>query len=128
MDEKKLSRKLKGQWAEEHVSKLLRNNYFRILARNWRPQIGSQKFAEIDLVALSPQNVVWLIEVKSRTFHYSVRDLDDELISREQRKRLLLCYYGLAPYIRKKYRNLELALAWVAPDKGFVRFLDPFDI
>ena len=107
---------------------MLRANHFQILARNWRPRVEGVKYAEIDVVALSPQRVLWLVEVKSKTYRLAKRDLDDRFISKEQRRRLLDCYYRLSPYLRKKYRSVDISLAWVASDKHFVRFFSLFDL
>lgn len=47
---------------------------YRILHRNWR----SGRFTEVDLIALDPNGVITLVEVKTRQYHRSLRGLNVE--------------------------------------------------
>lgn len=79
-----------GKNGEQVVCDYLQTNGYRILERNWRIKDG-----EIDLVALSPEQVIVFVEVKTRTSTSFGTPV--EAISRQ-----------------KLYRMQRLALAWLA--------------
>lgn len=51
-----------GEEGEEIAARYLRENGYQILDRNWRIKEG-----ELDIVALSPDDVIIFVEVKSRS-------------------------------------------------------------
>jgi putative endonuclease len=81
---------LLGKSGEELAAKYLQEKNYQILDRNWRVKEG-----EIDLVALSPEEVLIFVEVKTRS-----SDLFGDPLE------------SIKP--RKIYRIQRLALAWLA--------------
>jgi putative endonuclease len=84
---------LLGHAGEQATSKLLISRGYRILDRNWRIKEG-----ELDVVALSPNNEIVFVEVKTRTSN----DYGDPLE---------------AISAAKLHRLQRLALAWLATNQ-----------
>lgn len=86
-----MNKKQKGDKYEEQAAKLLENNSYKILERNYKNKQG-----EIDIIAMKGRQIIF-IEVKYRAtskFGYGIEAVD--------RKKLLRIYRSAMTYLAEK--------------------------
>lgn len=81
-----------GQRGEQCVVALLEGRGWRIVLRNWR-----DRYAEVDIVALSPKGGLHLVEVKTRATDSHSRFALEETLSKRQLRRLRQAFVRLLP-------------------------------
>jgi Holliday junction resolvase-like predicted endonuclease len=92
---------VQGLRAEERVIQYLQNKNLRILKTRWRTT-----YAEIDILAESARQEIWIFEVKSLS-HF---DFLDVRVSRRQKERLKRAFLFVQGQMKKPVR---IALAFV---------------
>lgn len=82
------ARQAVGVWGEEQAARHLQERGWRVVARNWRCRAG-----EVDIVALDPDEVVVLVEVKTRSGQGYGTPLESITWAKAERLGRLLVHY-----------------------------------
>jgi len=108
-----------GRWAEQHTLRLLQQNGWLLLDRNW-----SCRWGELDLVLAKPQRLL-VVEVKGRTRPWcdggGVAAL--RRTKRQRLQRSCLCWLAIHPEHQLDQLALVAALVSLPPRRDAVRWL-----
>lgn len=112
-----LTRKQKGQHAEQLVAKELESNGFTILALNYR-----KFFGEIDIIAQQKDLIVF-VEVKTRTHNYV--DPTELIIQSKQKKISLVAQEFIASQLNNLEATYRFDVALVEHNNTFtIRYIE----
>lgn len=103
-----------GRAGENAVADYLKSKGYRILDRNWRIKEG-----EIDLIALSPENTIAFVEVKTRSsdsFGDPLEAINNQKLLRMQR--LALAWLAINQRLGASYR-IDVAGVLLGRSGGF---------
>lgn len=85
-----------GRWGEDLVAQILSINGYRVVERNWRPPAGLDIpiRGELDIVAITPQDDLAFIEVKTRSseeYGHPFEAIDRDKAKRTRELAILWC-------------------------------------
>ncbi len=111
------SRKIRGNYGEDRVSKFLKKNKYKIISRNY-----SCKYGEIDIIAVN-KDIIAFVEVKTRDCTQIVAP-QFAVDLKKQRRIMMTAHRYLEEFPTLKQPRFDIAEVIIENNNVYINYID----